>query len=56
MHDSAYISDDITTLDKTKIHDELLKWNITKKIKNLDVLIAPPVKECPWQTIKKVMN
>jgi hypothetical protein len=32
MHDSAYISDDITTLDvKTKIHDELLKWNITKK-------------------------
>jgi DNA (cytosine-5)-methyltransferase 1 len=39
----AYISDDITTLDvKTKIHDELLKWNITKKNKNLDVLIATP--------------
>jgi site-specific DNA-cytosine methylase len=39
----AHISDDITTLDvKTKIHDELLKWNITKKNKNLDVLIATP--------------
>lgn len=43
VYESAYISDDITTIEtKNKIRAELLKWNIKEKANELDVLIATP--------------
>ena len=43
VYESAYISDDITTIEaKNKIRAELLKWNIKEKANDLDVLIATP--------------
>lgn len=43
VYESAYISDDITTIEaKNKIRTELLKWNIKEKANELDVLIATP--------------
>lgn len=43
IYETGYISDDITTLNaKNKIHEELLRWDLTTKNKTLDVLIATP--------------
>ncbi|OIV40354.1 DNA cytosine methyltransferase [Flavobacterium johnsoniae] len=42
-YESGYISDDIITKNaKNKIYSELLKWNISEKAEELDVLIATP--------------